>query len=170
MRHQHAGLAIPDFPAAYGRWWPAMDAESVAGYNRQRIEITAVNPITAAQIALQMAHRVAALVILATVGTSAWLTRKRLGARHLVSKLALGWLALVIGQVLLGAATIWSNKAADIATAHVLAGNLTLALGWMLFMVSHRFRYTVRLRITSTAGADSRGGRAIRRQPCLATE
>ena len=22
MRHQHAGLAIPDFPAAYGKFWP----------------------------------------------------------------------------------------------------------------------------------------------------
>src|SRR5439155_7161239 len=25
MRHQHAGLAIPDFPLAYGKWLPAMD-------------------------------------------------------------------------------------------------------------------------------------------------
>ena len=29
----------------------------------------------------------------------------------------------------MGAATIWSNKAADIATAHVLVGALLLALG-----------------------------------------
>ena len=28
MRHQHAGLAIPDFPLAYGKLWPAMDAAS----------------------------------------------------------------------------------------------------------------------------------------------
>ncbi len=26
MRHQHAGLAIPDFPQAYGKVWPATDA------------------------------------------------------------------------------------------------------------------------------------------------
>ena len=41
MRHQHAGLAIPDFPLAYGKLWPAMDAASVAHYNQQRIEIVA---------------------------------------------------------------------------------------------------------------------------------
>ena len=54
MRHQHAGLAIPDFPLAYGRLWPAMDAASVAYYNQQRMEILAFNPITAFQIGLQM--------------------------------------------------------------------------------------------------------------------
>ena len=61
MRHQHAGLAIPDFPLAYGKLWPAMDAASVAHYNAQRIEIIAANPITAFQIGLQMAHRLLAL-------------------------------------------------------------------------------------------------------------
>ena len=50
MRHQHAGLAIPDFPLAYGKLWPAMDAASVAHYNQQRMEVTAANPITAFQI------------------------------------------------------------------------------------------------------------------------
>ena len=52
MRHQHAGLAIPDFPLAYGKLWPAMDAASVAHYNQQRIEVVAANPITAFQIGL----------------------------------------------------------------------------------------------------------------------
>ena len=47
MRHQHAGLAIPDFPLAYGRLWPATDPESVLRYNQQRTEITAAKPITA---------------------------------------------------------------------------------------------------------------------------
>jgi heme A synthase len=48
----------------------------------------------------------------------------------------LGWLGLVLAQVALGAATIWSNKAADIATLHVLIGALTLALGTILCIVS----------------------------------
>src|SRR5437870_9959173 len=61
MRHQHAGLSIPDFPAAYGKVWPPMDPASVTQYNQQRHEITAVNPITAVQIGLQMAHRIMAL-------------------------------------------------------------------------------------------------------------
>jgi hypothetical protein len=39
---------------------------------------------------------------------------------------------LILVQALLGAATIWSDKAADIATAHVMVGSLALALGAML--------------------------------------
>ena len=39
------------------------------------------------------------------------------------------WLGLILLQVGLGAATIWTNKAADVATAHVLVGALALAVG-----------------------------------------
>ena len=67
MRHQHAGLAISDFPLAYGRLWPDTSAEAVARYNAQRVSINAENPITAFQIELQMAHRVVALAILILV-------------------------------------------------------------------------------------------------------
>ena len=70
MRHEHAGLAIPDFPTAYGKIWPATDPESVALYNQRRIEVTAANPITAGQIILQMAHRLVAVAILGLAATS----------------------------------------------------------------------------------------------------
>ena len=129
MRHQHAGLAIPDFPLAYGKVWPAMDAASVAHYNQQRLETVALNPITATQILLQLAHRFVALVICLAVIICAWISRRRLGPQHWVSRLALVWIGLVLLQALLGAATIWSNKAADIATAHVMLGALSLAYG-----------------------------------------
>ena len=138
MRHQHAGLAIPDFPLAYGKVWPAIDAASVEQYNQQRMEILSVNPITALQIVLQMAHRMFALLILAAVAGSAWSACKQLGKENFSSKLALAWLVLIFAQVLLGAGTIWSNKAADIATAHVLIGALSLAAGSFLSIVSLR--------------------------------
>jgi heme a synthase len=124
MRHQHAGLAIPDFPLAYGKLWPATDANSVAHYNAQRIEIMAANPITAAQIFLQMAHRLMAVAILISVGFAAWRARNS-ELRHL----GFTWLGLIFGQAGLGAWTIWSNKAADVATAHVLLGALSLVTG-----------------------------------------
>jgi cytochrome c oxidase assembly protein subunit 15 len=129
MRHEHAGLAIPDFPLAYGKLWPAMDAQSVATYNQHRLEITALNPITAFQIGLQLAHRLVAMLIFGAVLSCAWLAQRQLGGKHLVSRLARVWLGLIIVQISLGAATIWTNKAADLATAHVLAGALSLALG-----------------------------------------
>jgi len=129
MRHQHAGLAIPDFPLAYGKIWPATDSASVEHYNQQRIEATALNPITGFQIALQMVHRLVAILILAGVAFSAWLTRKNFGSKNPLSKMTLGWLVLILAQAVLGAATIWSGKAADVAMAHVLLGALSLASG-----------------------------------------
>jgi len=136
MRHQHAGLSIPDFPLAYGKIWPAMNSASVEHYNQTRIEATAVNPITAVQIALQMAHRLVAVLILAGVAFSAWLTRQNLGSKNPLSKMTLGWLVLILVQAVLGAATIWSGKAADVATAHVLLGALSLASGTVINLVA----------------------------------
>jgi heme a synthase len=136
MRHQHAGLAIPDFPLAYGTLWPAMDSASVATYNQHRIEVLSVNPITALQIGLQMTHRIVALLILGAVASCVWTSRRALGGENILTKLALVWLGLILTQVLLGAATIWSDKAADIATGHVLVGALSLALGVIVSIIS----------------------------------
>jgi cytochrome c oxidase assembly protein subunit 15 len=136
MRHQHAGLAIPDFPLAYGKIWPAMDSVSVEHYNQTRLEATAVNPITGSQIALQMAHRLVAVLIVAGVAVSAWLTRKNPGSKNSLSKMTLGWLFIILGQAVLGAATIWSGKAADVATAHVLLGALSLASGTIISLTA----------------------------------
>ena len=52
MRHQHAGLAIPDFPTAYGKIWPDTGADAIAHYNTQRMDVNGENPITAFQIIL----------------------------------------------------------------------------------------------------------------------
>ena len=129
MRHQHAGLAIPDFPAAYGKIWPDTSAVAVAHYNAQRMDVNGENPITAFQIILQMLHRLAALAIFAGVASAAWLSGKRLGGANTLTKIAWSWLALIVVQILLGAWTVWSNKAADVATAHVLIGALSLVIG-----------------------------------------
>ena len=136
MRHQHAGLAIPDFPLAYGKLWPAMDPQSVALYNQRRIEVVAANPITAFQIGLQMVHRLMAACILAAVAAAAWLAHRRLGSQHPVARFSLLWLGLILVQAALGAFTIWSNKAADVATAHVLVGALSLACGSIVSVVT----------------------------------
>jgi heme a synthase len=138
MRHQHAGLAIPDFPLAYGKVWPAMDSVSVAQYNQQRVEVTALKPITGLQVGLQMVHRLMALLICIAIAFCAWSARQLAGRKNPLRWLTLFWFGLILAQALLGAVTIWSNKAADIATAHVLIGALVLALGFMINMISFR--------------------------------
>ncbi len=115
MRHQHAGIAVPDFPLAYGKAWPPMDAAFLLKANSQRLGTEQLNPITAFQIGLQMAHRLVALSLLLLVGCLAWKVRREQGAGSLPAKLAAAWLWLNCLQAVLGAATIWSNKAADVA-------------------------------------------------------
>jgi heme a synthase len=131
MRQAHAGLAIPDFPLAYGKIWPDTSAAAVQHYNEDRnlIAAHALHRITAFQITLQMVHRVIALAIFISIAASAWQARERFGKKDALAKLALFWFGLIVMQIFLGAATIWSNKAADVATAHVLGGALSLAVG-----------------------------------------
>ena len=129
MRHQHAGLSIPDFPLAYGKIWPATNPDAIANYNAHRVSATEEAPVTVFQIELQMAHRAVALAISILIAACAWLAWKRLGGKDPLAKLAFFWLALIFAQVALGAATIWTNKAADVATAHVMVGALSLVTG-----------------------------------------
>ncbi len=138
MRHQHAGLAIRDFPLAYHKLWPPVDAASVASYNQTRLDVNDPNPIIAFQIVLQMVHRLVALLIFCALAFCAWSARRYSGARHPVARLSLAWLGLILLQIALGAVTIWSNKAADIATAHVVVGALSLVTGSLLTIVSFR--------------------------------
>ena len=137
MRHQHAGLAIPDFPLAYGKIWPDTSAQAVAGYNQQRVEITAANAITPFQIWLQMIHRAMAIGIVAAVCLVLWAARRHNSS--LALRIAMTWLSLILVQVALGAWTIWSNKAADVATAHVLVGALSLVTGVFGCIICFRF-------------------------------
>ncbi len=132
MRHEHAGLAVPDFPLAYGRLWPATDPESVARYNQQRLETRALNDITATHIYVHMAHRVLALVVVAGIAWAWICTRRRLAPGHPFRRWATVWLGLVVVQFFLGAWTVWSNKAADVATLHVVTGAVTLLVGGLL--------------------------------------
>jgi cytochrome c oxidase assembly protein subunit 15 len=135
MRHQHAGLAVPDFPFAYGKVWPPMDAESLRRINAQRVSVEQPKPITGFQIGLHLAHRLVAFSIVLLVGGVAWKTRRELGATALQAKLSLAWLAIICVQASLGASTVWSNKAADVATSHVLVGALSLLTGTILSAV-----------------------------------
>lgn len=129
MRHQHRDLAILDFPAAYGRVVPDVSAQNLALINQWR-EARALSEVNASQIWLQMAHRFGAFLIAVGV-ISYWIALRT--RRHrwdsAAVKLSAFWLFFLLCQITLGAWTIWSNKAADIATAHVALGAIMLALG-----------------------------------------
>ncbi len=153
MRGQHAGLSISDFPLAHGKIWPDTSPDAIARYNAERIEITALNPITAYQVILQMAHRIVALAIFVGVVICAAQAKRRLGGGDALTKFAFFWLALMVAQIGLGAATIWTNKAADVATAHLMCGALSLATGALWCLIAFARSANVPAAQTESFGA-----------------
>lgn len=135
MRHQHAGLAVPDFPLAYGQLWPRTDARFVEEVNRKRMDYRDFEPITAAQIYLHMGHRLNAVLTLAVVAACVFLAGQEPTHRTL-KKFTRSWLAVVLLQAVLGAYSVLSNKAADVATAHVALGAISLIYGSLLFIAT----------------------------------
>jgi cytochrome c oxidase assembly protein subunit 15 len=133
MRHSHTGLSIPDFPTAYGRIFPPIDAASVARINEARKATEA--PISSGLILLQYIHRVWAVLIVVGLTSVAVKILRRRQLTAPVRSAAGFWLVLVLAQFGLGAWTIWSNKAADIATSHVFVGALTLMTGVLLSVI-----------------------------------
>lgn len=138
MRHQHAGLAIWDFPAAHGKVWPDTNPEAIVDYNAHRPPGLVGRPITAFQVELQMVHRLVAYTIFLGVLAVPFMARKRLGGADGLTKFAWFWLLLLCGQIGLGAATVLSNKAADITTLHVMVGALALLAGVVWWLVAAR--------------------------------
>lgn len=111
MRHTNSGLAIPDFPLAFGRIIPPFDSGSIM---------------------IHFAHRVGALMVTIMVSWTliriwaSYRTHKRLLRPILIMA------CLVVTQVTLGAFTIWSQKAALITTFHVLTGAMILGMSVLL--------------------------------------
>jgi cytochrome c oxidase assembly protein subunit 15 len=142
MRHQHRDLAILDFPTANGAWIPNTSAATLAKVNAWR-DARGLSDVTAFQIWLQMAHRFLAFIIAIAVIAFALRVRRDATRFAALKRLALLWVVLVVCQIALGAWTIWSNKAADVATAHVALGAVMLSFGvsisaicWRLLAVS----------------------------------
>ena len=116
MRHTGAGLAIPDFPLAFGRIVPPFDIPGVA---------------------LHFTHRVLGLVVaLAAAWVAVTSFRQRVERALLLPAVLV--LGLVLVQILLGALTVWSRKAPVPATLHVLNGALILATSLVLALRSYR--------------------------------
>jgi cytochrome c oxidase assembly protein subunit 15 len=152
MRHQHRDLAILDFPTANGAWIPDTSATALARINAWR-DAEGLSYVTAFQIWLQMVHRFIAFVI--AIAVIAFYIRIRRDAPRFAAlkRLSLFWVALVGCQVALGAWTIWSNKAADIATAHVALGAVMLSFGVSISAICWR--------IVAVLPRGAPGGRAL---------
>jgi cytochrome c oxidase assembly protein subunit 15 len=139
MRHQHKDLAILDFPTANGAWIPDTSAAALAKINAWR-DMRGLSDVSAFQIWLQMAHRfLAALIAIAVIVFFLRVRRLRHSSRvPILSGLSILWVVLLFVQLTLGAWTIWSNKAADIATVHVAVGAIILSVGVSAWAICHQ--------------------------------
>lgn len=121
MRHTNAGLAIPDFPLAFGHLVP---------------------PHWDAKIAIHFAHRVGALVVtgllLAVAGHVFAHHRGRTELRRPATLL----LVLLPLQIALGAFTVLSGRQHIINSLHVVTGASVLVTSLVLTLRAHRARFT----------------------------
>ncbi|PYK91694.1 MAG: cytochrome oxidase biogenesis protein CtaA [Verrucomicrobia bacterium] len=141
MRHQHKDLAILDFPTANGAWIPDTSATALAKINAWR-DARALSDVDAFQIWLQMAHRfLAALISIAVIAfcVRVWKDAHAIAA---LRRLSILWVLLFLLQFTLGAWTIWSDKAADVATSHVAVGAIMLSFGVSAWAICWRVLQT----------------------------
>ncbi len=136
MRHSHTGLSIPDFPTAYGRVLPPLDPASLEEINNARIARN-IPETSATLIALQFIHRLIAYFLAVAV---LWFSFSLFRAGGVLKKWVLLLPFLITIQITLGAWTIWSNKAADIATAHVAMGATIFILSGLITIIGYRAR------------------------------
>jgi heme a synthase len=137
MRHSHAGLSIHDFPTVYGQWWPAVDSNALNAINAAR-ESQKEPDTTLGLIWLQYVHRLWAVAIVCGLAITARRILRSESAVPLLRILAALWIGIVLAQFCLGIWTVWSNKAADVATAHVALGATTLMIGVLISTILGR--------------------------------
>lgn len=136
IRHQHAPLAIGDFPTAYGRLLPDTSKEAMATINAQRAK-GGLAPVSVGQIHLQMTHRFGAVALLLVVIAFVTKAVKVAPLGHWLRSWSLLWCGAILLQILLGAMTIWFNKAADVATSHMALG--ALLTGYVILLTFRLF-------------------------------
>ncbi len=142
MRHEHKDLAILDFPTANGAWIPDTSAQALAKINAWR-DARALSDVDAFQIWLQMVHRFTAVLIGIAVITFCARVLRDANAIVALRRLSILWVVLFFVQFTLGAWTIWSNKAADVATTHVAVGAIMLSFGVSAWAICARALQTM---------------------------
>lgn len=105
MRHTKSGLAIPDFPLAFGKIIP---------------------PFENFHVVIHFAHRLGALMVSGFIVWTVSRIFRYYRNEPLLRRPALLLSCAIVTQLTLGAFTIWSQKAVYITTAHVATGALIL--------------------------------------------
>lgn len=138
MRHTESGLAVPDFPRAYGQWVPDLGESAIDRYNEQRRFEMLLPVVTREQIVYHLAHRAGAIAVAILVLAVAGRMLRDYGRLASLRRPAVLLMVLLATQIALGAWTVWSEKSALVATAHVAVGAAMLATAWVLTLRCYR--------------------------------
>ncbi|MEA2709896.1 MAG: heme a synthase, partial [Phycisphaerales bacterium] len=138
MRHYQAGLAVPDFPLAYGQLIPATDSAAMQTINADRAWNLNLPHVTAAQIWLHMGHRFGAVVVTLALGAAITIALRHHRRERELVRPALLLIALLLAQITLGVLTVLWRKPADVASAHVAVGALTLVTAFVMTIRASR--------------------------------
>jgi heme a synthase len=117
MRHTGAGLAIPDFPLAFGGLLP---------------------PEWTAPVAVHFAHRLGALVVIGAILATYGHIHYHHAARGELMRPAVLLVLLALAQGTLGAFVVWSGLQPVINTLHVVNGALVLGTAFVLALRTFR--------------------------------
>lgn len=140
-RHMEAGLAIPDFPLAYGRIVPPFDAAGIEQATDRMAMDEAVaesSYFAPSQVAVHYAHRLWAVIVLFVLG---WLSVRLWAAANAANFTVPAGSLIVMAfmQATLGISVITSGRHAHIATAHQVLGAAMLATAALLAIRLFRF-------------------------------
>lgn len=125
MRHTGSGLAIPDFPTVGGGWLPMFDAAFMDRINEFMFD-NDFNTVSLSQVWMHYLHRVGALAVLVLSGYFLVSIFKD-GNTSLYSS-GFGIAVVILMQIALGAAAIWSFRNPIITSLHVVNGAALLLL------------------------------------------
>jgi heme a synthase len=138
MRHYQAGLAVPDLPLAYGQVIPATDHDSLEKLNDVRAWSLNLPRVTAMQVWLHMGHRIGAIVVTLAILAAVAITLVNHRRERELLRPAMLLVALLLAQITLGVLTVLWRKPADVASAHVAVGALTLVTTFVLTIRASR--------------------------------
>jgi len=126
MRHTKSGLAIPDFPLAFGRIIPPFTATGV------------IAPFSPEQVAIHFVHRLGALIVTVFVVWTAARVIRHHRQEALLRRPAILLTIALVTQLTLGAFAVWTRKAIIPTTAHVAVGALILATSLVIAVRAYR--------------------------------
>lgn len=132
MRHTSSGLAVPDFPLAYGQVLPALSPGAMTEYNRillnDGIKWPGDLPVQAYQIIIHLLHRYWAYIVSFLVILSGYKIVRTIWLPNVIRRNGKILLFVVAIQFVLGVVTVLTHKEVIVTTVHVAMGALTLVV------------------------------------------